>query len=53
VLVSTDVHLATGSLLRFDGLAPALRESATHSTRLPSGQDVVHCADTCLSLVVG
>lgn len=53
VLVSTDVHLATGSLLRFDGLAQALSESAVRSTRLPSGHDVVHCATTCLSLVVG
>jgi hypothetical protein len=53
VLVSTDVHLATGSLLRFDGLASALRESAAPATRLPSGQDVVHCATSCFSLVVG
>jgi hypothetical protein len=53
VLLSTDVHLATGSLLRFDGLATALRGSAARSTRLPGGQVVVPCADTCLSLVVG
>ena len=53
VVVSTDAHLATGALLRFDGLAPALRESSERSTRLPSGRDVVHCTDTCLSLVVG
>lgn len=52
VLLSTDVHLATGSLLRMEGLAPALRNSATSATRLDNGQDVIHCADTGLALVV-
>jgi hypothetical protein len=52
VVVSTDVHLATGSLLRLDGLAPALRELEGSSVRLASGQDVVPCAGSGLALVV-
>lgn len=52
VLLSTDVHLATGSLLRIDGLAAALLNPSTPVTRLSGGQDVVHCADAQLALVV-
>ena len=52
VVVSTDVHLATGSLLRLDGLAPALRALGSSPVRLASGQDVVPCAGSGLALVV-
>ena len=53
VLLSTDAHLATGSLLRLDGLATALSEQHGTTVRLRSGQDVIGCADTPLSLVIG
>ena len=50
VVVSTDAHLATGSLLRLSGLAEALRNGG--SAGPAAGHDVVWCGDTGLALVV-
>jgi hypothetical protein len=52
VVLSTDVHLATGALLRLDGLSDALRKSDPAPQQLASGHLVVGCADTGLALVV-
>lgn len=57
VVVSTDAHLATGSLLRLDGLTDALRRSGSPAAARPAGgqaerHDVVWCGDTGLALVV-
>lgn len=53
VVVSTDAHLATGSLLRLEGLAEALRRNDDSAVRGPAdGHDVVRCGDTGLALVV-
>lgn len=52
VVLSTDVHLATGALLRLDGWAEALRTGVTDISSLDSGHTVVRCADTGLALVV-
>ena len=54
VVVSTDAHLPTGSLLRLDGLAEVLRarEQAVPTVRLEAGQEVIWCGGTGLALVV-
>lgn len=52
VVLSTDVHLATGALLRLDGLSDALRNGDPAPQHLSSGHVVIGCADTGLALVV-
>jgi len=57
IVASTDARMATGALLRLEGLAEALtplREAvqATDSSSLPGGATVVPCGDTSLALVL-
>jgi hypothetical protein len=62
IVVSTDPHLATGALLRSDGLAEALAPlrgvegtdtaGAAAPTVLPGGTVVLPCGDTSLALVL-
>jgi hypothetical protein len=52
VVLSTDVHLPTGALLRLDGLSTVLRSGDPDPQTIPSGHVVVGCADTGLALVV-
>ncbi len=52
VVLSTDVHLPTGALLRLDGLPEVLRGGDPAPQHLSSGHAVVGCGDTGLALVV-
>lgn len=52
VVVSTDVHLPTGALLRLDGLPDVLHSGDPAPRHLASGHAVIGCADTGLALVV-
>jgi hypothetical protein len=62
IVVSADAHLATGALLRLDGLAEALAPlrgvegtdaaGAAAPTLLPDGAVVLPCGDTSLALVL-
>ncbi|TFB46477.1 PDC sensor domain-containing protein [Cryobacterium tagatosivorans] len=54
VVLSTDVHLATGALLRLAGLAETLRggDDTAAAVRLDDGHEVVWCPGTGLALVV-
>ena len=55
VVLSTDLHLATGALLRADGLLEALHQldgPIADPTHLPDGRRIVGCPDTGLALLV-
>jgi hypothetical protein len=55
VVLSTDLHLATGALLRADGLLDSLRRldgPTVESARLPDGRRIVGCPDSGLALLV-
>ncbi|GAA2033018.1 cache domain-containing protein [Agromyces tropicus] len=64
IVASTDLHRATGALLRAEGLADALaplrereadgdpRAGEAQATTLPGGAEVVACGDTSLALVL-
>ena len=54
VVLSTDMHLPTGSLLRLEGLTDALsnRDDSVLSSRLAGGHEVIWCGKTGLAVVV-
>ena len=55
VVLSTDLHLATGALLRADGLLDSLHrlDGPTRRTaRLPDGRRIVGCPDSGLALLM-
>ena len=55
VVLSTDLHLATGALLRADGLLDSLQrldDPAPEPTRLPDGRRIVGCLNGELALLI-
>jgi hypothetical protein len=53
VVVSTDPHRPTGSVLRVDDLRDHIATAASGSIELPDGRRLVACGTTSLALILG